>query len=303
MEGRFLKKNVVLTAVVIGVLLIGGAFVLKTNTTDSSQVEALYVNDDLKNIVTKTVALDSDSDGLKDWEEILFKTDPQNPDTDGDGILDGQESGNEIKSSGTIDQEKIDALPETEKLAFQLFKGYIDLKQRRYLGTNIEENFVAGLVESSLPTISYKTYTSDDIIIDSKKTSDQKNRALEYRTALNTAWIPLFSVTEDELITFAQIIDGGDEEGFAKLDFAKGKYEETVLNMLTVKVPTDAVAIHVDMLNAFSFFIGVLDTMVNVKDDPLTALVAVNGYSHGENLIKSSAQRLKTYLLINGITK
>jgi len=34
---------------------------------------------------------DSDNDGLKDWEEALWKTDPQNPDTDGDGTPDGKE--------------------------------------------------------------------------------------------------------------------------------------------------------------------------------------------------------------------
>jgi hypothetical protein len=35
--------------------------------------------------------LDSDNDGLEDWEEDLYKTDPNNPDTDGDGHLDGEE--------------------------------------------------------------------------------------------------------------------------------------------------------------------------------------------------------------------
>ncbi len=34
---------------------------------------------------------DSDNDGLRDWEEELYKTDPNNPDTDGDGYLDGEE--------------------------------------------------------------------------------------------------------------------------------------------------------------------------------------------------------------------
>jgi len=39
-----------------------------------------------------TQAKDSDNDGLSDYEEIQFAgTDPQNPDTDGDGILDGDE--------------------------------------------------------------------------------------------------------------------------------------------------------------------------------------------------------------------
>ena len=34
---------------------------------------------------------DGDGDGLKSWEEIIWKTDPQNPDTDGDGVSDGNE--------------------------------------------------------------------------------------------------------------------------------------------------------------------------------------------------------------------
>ncbi|PGZ75226.1 S-layer homology domain-containing protein [Bacillus sp. AFS029637] len=49
---------------------------------------------------------DSDKDGLPDWVEekgayyvkdtfdVIYKTDPNNPDTDGDGLLDGQEIGN-----------------------------------------------------------------------------------------------------------------------------------------------------------------------------------------------------------------
>ena len=32
---------------------------------------------------------DSDGDGLPDWEEALFGTNPHNPDTDGDGTSDG----------------------------------------------------------------------------------------------------------------------------------------------------------------------------------------------------------------------
>ena len=34
---------------------------------------------------------DHDFDGLADWEEKIHKTDPNNPDTDGDGYLDGEE--------------------------------------------------------------------------------------------------------------------------------------------------------------------------------------------------------------------
>jgi len=34
---------------------------------------------------------DNDNDGLRNWEEELYHSDPNNPDTDGDGYLDGEE--------------------------------------------------------------------------------------------------------------------------------------------------------------------------------------------------------------------
>ena len=39
----------------------------------------------------KVANADSDKDGLKDWEEALWKTDPKFSDTDGDGTPDGEE--------------------------------------------------------------------------------------------------------------------------------------------------------------------------------------------------------------------
>jgi len=39
-------------------------------------------------------AVDSDKDGLTNTVEILLGTDPNNPDTDGDGLTDGTEDAN-----------------------------------------------------------------------------------------------------------------------------------------------------------------------------------------------------------------
>ena len=43
------------------------------------------------NYAQKAIAMDSDSDGLSDSEEALYRTDPHNPDTDEDGYSDGVE--------------------------------------------------------------------------------------------------------------------------------------------------------------------------------------------------------------------
>ncbi|MGD9036657.1 MAG: DUF2341 domain-containing protein, partial [Syntrophobacterales bacterium] len=46
--------------------------------------------------------LDSDGDGLTNWEEYLRGTDPFNPDTDGDGILDGEDWETDTDSQGGV---------------------------------------------------------------------------------------------------------------------------------------------------------------------------------------------------------
>lgn len=52
---------------------------------------------------------DSDHDGLSDPEEELFKTDPLNPDTDGDGYLDGSEVYHLYNPIGKEPQKLIDS--------------------------------------------------------------------------------------------------------------------------------------------------------------------------------------------------
>jgi hypothetical protein len=46
--------------------------------------------------------LDSDGDGLTNWEEYLRGTDPLNPDTDGDGIWDGEDRERDTDSQGGV---------------------------------------------------------------------------------------------------------------------------------------------------------------------------------------------------------
>jgi hypothetical protein len=58
---------------------------------------------------TENYHLDSDGDGLKDWEETLWGTDPLNPDSDGDGIYDRESMLKKISEASlakTNDQAK-----------------------------------------------------------------------------------------------------------------------------------------------------------------------------------------------------
>lgn len=79
----FKKPRFYLILIVAFVLLVGviGFTLVKTGKIS-------FLGIDSKSIKEQR---DSDNDGLSDWDEELYKTDPNNPDTDGDGTLDGEE--------------------------------------------------------------------------------------------------------------------------------------------------------------------------------------------------------------------
>lgn len=59
---------------------------------------------------------DSDYDGLADWEETIYKTDPKNPDTDNDGYLDGEEVKAGYSPTDPAANDKIINLPKDSEI-------------------------------------------------------------------------------------------------------------------------------------------------------------------------------------------
>ena len=84
-------------ALVFSIVLVFGIYKLTNgnSTTNQPLIPILSTtNDAAVAAIQKSLAeKDSDKDGLKNWEEALWGTDPNNSDTDGDGTPDGEEVG------------------------------------------------------------------------------------------------------------------------------------------------------------------------------------------------------------------
>ena len=61
------------------------------NGFSSSNDYAIANIGQVKYVFSFDSAKDSDQDGLSDWQEVAYGTDPYNPDSDGDGLSDGWE--------------------------------------------------------------------------------------------------------------------------------------------------------------------------------------------------------------------
>ena len=163
MNRTFLNKKLFVVLGVVLVFFVMFIFFNKYKNNKLNYVSAAE-NQRTQEITQKIIQKDSDNDGLKDWEEVLWKTDPNNPDTDEDGMNDNEEvligrdpltegEGNinkVITEEGNESQTTQTTLTQTDILAREIFTGYVALKQNDGLGTQEQDEFIQKITSNSL---------------------------------------------------------------------------------------------------------------------------------------------------------
>lgn len=264
-------------------------------------------------VISEITALDSDGDGLRDWEEELWKSDPHNPDTDGDGTNDNDEvsSGRSPVVAGPDDvlENGIGFFDNTESihkentkidiLAQDLFVDYIDLKKQNNLNTKSEQELVERLINESAGTFDFSKYTTGSF------TTVENGEAADaaYKASIDLAFTDFSKVTENELVVLTNALDTNDSKEFEKLDFSIEIYSRVITNLTKTHVPNNARFIHADLLNGLNYFTEIIKDMRNVEGNTVSAIAAVNGYFDGEDYLLGVLTELNTYFEKRGLNK
>lgn len=283
------KKLLVGAIAISGVLLFSAIKFAgeQTYKTDSSQETALKV------FFSETTNKDSDADGLKDWEESLWKTSPTNPDTDGDGTPDGEEialgrnpslagPNDKIKEGATENPDITLAAPGeeltlTDAFARSAFALYVAKKQQ---GQKIDENFANSLIDDFLTKNTSEgnevVYTLSDIAVTSiynqNSLRDYGNKVAQ----IITPDTPYSSA--DILNALLSAVQGGNKNSSAIVEGRVFMYEKMIRELLEIVVPSVITEKHVDLLNAVEALYEDITTMTKVQDDPIRALLYIRRY-------------------------
>jgi len=245
-------------------------------------------------------APDSDSDGLKDWEEELWGTDPQNPDTDSDGTTDGEEinANRDPKKAGPddalakkakVDIEKKIAAAEisgktaslTEKIAEDIFAAYTE-KKTQGLGTEDLAGEIPNFIADNLANTGRleDEFSSKDIKI--SKTGDETAIKSYINSIAKLSREAGAKIKENELITLTNSINqsnlSDNFEKFAEFEEISLAYKDLVSKMLLLETPADYAAIHISHLNSFNNLAKVNLVFSQFMADPASGLLAVNQY-------------------------
>lgn len=239
---------------------------------------------------------DIDKDGLFDKEEPLYRTDPLNKDTDGDGFLDGEEvaagcspilvSPRDCNLKPGLSQAEVNL---TDYFASLIVGGFLsdDLNKsnpnfQNYIATLTEEASQIQRTVLYIDESNFDTETTDD---DSKKTGQ------EYLNKLEDILRNHFLKKED-----GQGIGINDLVDFDYSPYLKDA-ETTHKELSELKSPPSWTELHKNLLKFFFELKTYFSNLDNQKEDPIKALLTLKQtkqlLKNYDNLVEKISEKIK----------
>ncbi len=293
------------------------------NKLNKPKVATVISNQEIENKRQEFMALDSDDDGLKDWEEILWKTDPNNPDTDGDGTSDGEEvrlnrnplipntnpPGQEpndridpkIISANKKLEEDFSKLTNIDKFSRQLFSEYIVAKnnsETETLSSNAKQEILDDIINRTSGVIINK-YSISNLII----SSDMSAPALkEYGNKLGEILLKYSTNgTGEELPYILQALEQENPEPLNKLTPIITNYTGMVTDLLKVTTPKDLAVIHAKIINNYYNIKVSLENIKYFFTDATAGIANLQSYQNSFMSLFTNIESLRKSLLEKGV--
>jgi len=252
-----------------------------TNTANNSaqpSVSPVQINN--SDILIPSAEVDSDGDGLSNAMEALYKTDPRNADTDGDGYKDGDEVANGYDPLIKSPNDKIDRLgltpntvasPMPTPSMTQLFVNKTGVNPAPQSVTDNEEELNQFINETNARGIL-------PIILDSDihlSTATGKAAIVKYLDTLSVIKnTKLKTVTPEEITAAFTTFTGKNDP--TPLDLVIAKLKGNTQIFRDTEVPKEVAELHKKYLSAVVALQNNTETLKNYQQDYVSVLVAAS---------------------------
>lgn len=231
---------------------------------------------------------DDDNDGLPNTEETRWGSNPTNPDTDGDGYLDGEEiaarhnpivpAPNDLLPAGAVPPPAAPAIvPGPLTNVDQYFAEGLDLtlgtkdfseeyRSRYRPEERTQETLIAYAQEqpvtTQLPSIANKPIQ--------QSTSNTPATLQDYLAAVGS--LDVFYPRLSFLEAVSRLYNSGDPGGIRSLALTVRLYQSSLLN---AQVPLSAEPLHKLLLGYTELLSATYDQMARYSDDPVRSVIAM----------------------------
>lgn len=309
LSSKLLKhKKIILAAilplgfwvVIFGFWFYGSSQQSKTDNITASKIKQAQSDQrSISQIAFANSQTDSDNDGLSDWEESVYGTNPHDSDSDDDGYLDGEEvlSNHDPLKKGPDDAIKSSAIKSTEektateKLSRIVIENYLKTIQNQgpqdissdKLGQILTESFNSdkstseSFNEALKSNLSY--FIPPNLDQNTKISQDNSDKNIKiYWTNLNRTLSETIKNTPSQDISLT-ITESMRSDDYTKLNELITYYKNGYENVKMITVPSSLEESHKNILATFYKYWKINEAIKNYNEDPLLALLALNELS------------------------
>lgn len=294
---RFLpsKKFIKIVGIIVVIFLGYFAFLYKKTSNAIKNPEITTITTPVQGVIEK----DTDGDGVRDWEEALWGTNPnnQNTFTISDNEYVQQKKNNIIngtKNSG-------ESTPETET----------DVFAKEFLTTILSLSSSGNLTQENIDALAKKygenVGQQKSEIVFPYKAVDVKvgSSLLKYRQDLTSALAPYIS---KKLGNELEIIQTGFDSNYnftkeEQLKTAGMNYIALSKTLMNIQTPKEIGFFHLLFANNSAILGDTLIAISQINTQPMTGIVAFSNYNRRSNAFTQSLENIVTFLEENGIIK
>ena len=319
----YLPNKKIIFIILFILIIFAGWFYVSAHKSKQEEYIANKDNNALAVVVDKTSQYDADTDadGLKDWEEALWKTDPKKADTDGDGTNDNEEItlGRDPLKAGPNDtiSDKEDLVAQEKALADskqntmtaiyarKFMNDYLMLKTQK--GT-LEDSDKKQLVDSFMSNIKPLEVEDKYKLSSLKTTQDELEEAIKkYADEMKKLFIDDHHTFIDDNAMFKVLLkklkekDSDYGEEVLGLNYSASMYSWLAGQMFLITTPASLAKEHIEATNGFNNMAVGLAGMALVPSD---SVMAMAGFKLQEEQIKranSAIKNIQTFFSKYGI--
>ena len=289
------SKNIRKILVVIVVIIIGLLAYYLFSSRQSERTDDLITVSSVDDVRSSEYYLDSDNDGAYDWEEALWnELDPFNPDSDGDGVLDGkyiqtkrtaqerERRGVDLSDSSLSESEKLGRNTLTALLAVVQSGADIDAQTQEQFSDNISK-YVNEL------TLGDRLYTRDQIQL----VEDSREHSYRYRDDMTNLFKTYPIATSDIELIIQATETPTEYQG--RLRSASKKYNEYLSELVALEVPYIIAGRHTELVNNVSQINAGLENLMEEEIDELVSLALLVQLEDIMNSTVDAIVKINTY--------
>ncbi len=276
-------------------------FLIKTGFFSKNPLTTIWNNEEGltydNTTVGELVYRDTDGDGIPDWEENLWGTDPTKKETT-PGIPDGTAI-NKLKISQelNLDEETTlvsdENLTETDKFSRELFSTIASLSQTGTLDEEAAEKITSSLAEKIQNPAQKKIYTlsgikiiQDDGVMAIKKYNDTLDNIIDKK-------YPIKGNVVEILQRFIIDENNVDVGVLAELDPIIEQRNKITEAIVQTEVPQSLSLLHLDFINALQKYSEGLSDIRLFDTDPIIALGGISQFEENITVIGTVVSELK----------